>query len=191
MALSENDRKLLQRCLANDPDAWKEFIDQHHGLFVHVIQHVAYSHSVRMSPEEIDDLCSEVFLQIVANDAAVLQQFRGRSSLQTYLTVIVRRIVVHEINRRHRPDSPAPSQNGNHSAGHASDSVAPGNRLENREEVQRLLAELSPEEARIVQLHYLEGKTYQEISQTLGVPFNSLGPILTRARERMRGNLGQ
>ncbi len=190
MALSENDRKLLQRCLANDPEAWKEFIDQHYGLFVHVIQHVAHSHSVRMGPEEIDDLCSEVFLQIVANNAAVLQQFRGRSSLQTYLTVIVRRIVVHEVNRRHRSESPNASQNGNHSVGSTGSNSAPGSRLENQEEVQRLLSELSPEEARIVQLHYLEGKTYQEISQTLGVPYNSLGPILTRARERMRGNLG-
>lgn len=191
MALSENDRKLVRRCLANEPDAWKEFIDQHIGLFIHVIQHVAHSHSVRMPRDEVDDLCAEVFLQIVANDAAVLRQFRGRSSLQTYLTVIVRRIVVHEINRRHRPETPNASQNGSHSANQTNSSESPSSRLENREEVQRLLSELSPEEARIVQLHYLEGKTYQEISQTLGVPFNSLGPILTRARERMRGNFGQ
>ena len=42
-------------------------------------------------------LLKEVLLQVVANDYAVLKQFRGRSSLATYLTVIARRICVHQL----------------------------------------------------------------------------------------------
>ena len=36
MAFTDADRRLLKRCLANEPDSWQEFIDQFLGLFVHV-----------------------------------------------------------------------------------------------------------------------------------------------------------
>ncbi|MCR4413162.1 MAG: sigma-70 family RNA polymerase sigma factor, partial [Thermoguttaceae bacterium] len=58
--------------------------------------------------------------------------------------------------------------------------------IENREEVERLLEELPESEARIVRMHHLEGRSYQEISRALGVPENSIGPVLSRARMKMR-----
>jgi RNA polymerase sigma-70 factor (ECF subfamily) len=64
--------------------------------------------------------------------------------------------------------------------------VGPSDRLGNREEVERLLEDLQDSEARVVRLFHLEGKSYQEISQTVGVPENSIGPILSRARSKMR-----
>ena len=33
---------------------------------------------------------------------------------------------------------------------------------------------------------YLAGKTYREISTEVGVPENSIGPTLTRAREKLK-----
>jgi RNA polymerase sigma-70 factor (ECF subfamily) len=59
-------------------------------------------------------------------------------------------------------------------------------RLANHEEVQRLLGELDGEEADIVRLYHLEGKSYHEISRQTGVPINSIGPALSRARAKMR-----
>ena len=41
-----------------------------------------------------------MLLQIVARDYAVLREFRGASSLATYLTVIARRICVQELAKR-------------------------------------------------------------------------------------------
>jgi RNA polymerase sigma-70 factor (ECF subfamily) len=35
-------------------------------------------------------------------------------------------------------------------------------------------------------MYHLEGKSYQEISAAIGMPENSIGPILSRAREKMR-----
>jgi RNA polymerase sigma-70 factor (ECF subfamily) len=32
----------------------------------------------------------------------------------------------------------------------------------------------------------MEGRSYHDISQALGVPENSIGPLLTRAREKLR-----
>jgi RNA polymerase sigma-70 factor (ECF subfamily) len=35
-------------------------------------------------------------------------------------------------------------------------------------------------------MYHLEGKTYDEISRKTGVPENSIGPTLSRARAKMR-----
>jgi RNA polymerase sigma-70 factor (ECF subfamily) len=59
-------------------------------------------------------------------------------------------------------------------------------RFSNREEAQRLLDDLHGEEAEIVRLYHLEGKSYQEISSQTGVPENSIGPTLSRARAKLR-----
>ncbi|MEZ6048810.1 MAG: hypothetical protein R3C11_25165 [Planctomycetaceae bacterium] len=102
VALTEIDKNLLKRCLAEEPGAWKDFVDRFLGLFIHVIRHTASARSAQLSDQDVEDICSEVFLQLLANDYQVLARFRGKSSLATYLTVISRRIVVREISNRRK-----------------------------------------------------------------------------------------
>jgi RNA polymerase sigma-70 factor (ECF subfamily) len=45
---------------------------------------------------------------------------------------------------------------------------------------------LNGQEADVVRMYHLEGKSYQEISSSMGVPENSVGPTLSRAREKLR-----
>jgi RNA polymerase sigma-70 factor (ECF subfamily) len=59
-------------------------------------------------------------------------------------------------------------------------------RISDKEQVERLLGGLDDNEARIVRLFHLEGRSYQEISLAVGVPENSIGPTLTRVREKLR-----
>ncbi|MDY0170108.1 MAG: sigma-70 family RNA polymerase sigma factor [Thermoguttaceae bacterium] len=187
MALSEIDRNLLQRCLDRKPRAWEDFVDRFMGLIVHVINHTSQARSVRLGPEDRDDFCAEVFLTIVKDDMALLRRFRGESSLATYLTVVARRIVVRAILDQ---KSAARLENGNsQKAAEAVPDVqqAAEDRVESREEVERLLAGLDGQEAEVVKLFHMEGKSYQEISSTVGMPMNSIGPILSRARQKMRG----
>ena len=100
VALTAVDRALLHRCLHHDAGAWSDFVDRFLGLIYHVIHHTSYLRSTPLRPEDIEDVAAEVLLQIVSNDYAILRQFRGQSSLATYLTVIARRICVHELARR-------------------------------------------------------------------------------------------
>ena len=185
MALSDIDRNLLDRCLARKPRAWEDFVDRFMGLVVHVTNHSAQCRSIRLTPEDREDLCSEVFLAIIKNDYAVLRNFRRQSSLATYLTVIARRVVVRELLTRKaasRLTAPA-SETAAASAGSGNHEE---HRVEDREEVERLLEELDGREADVVRMYHLEGKSYQEISSAVGVPENSVGPTLSRAREKMR-----
>ncbi len=183
VALSDIDRQLLQRCLARQPHAWEDFVDRFLGLVVHVIQNTSTARSIAVSQHDVEDLASEVFMAILADDYSALRRFRGQSSLATYLTVISRRVVVKELLKRRI----VPNQGEAGDMQQVEDHAHPaGERLENHEEVHRLLAELDGEDAEIVRLYHLEGKSYHEISQETGVPENSIGPALSRARAKMR-----
>src|ERR1700730_10074953 len=100
VSLTPLDRELLRRCLHKEPGSWNDFVDRFLGLIYHVIHHTAHLRSMPLRPEDVEDLAAEVLLAMVANDYAALRQFRGHSSLATYLTVIARRICVQELARR-------------------------------------------------------------------------------------------
>ena len=185
MALSEIDRSLLDRCLHRKPRAWEDFVDRFMGLVVHVINHTAQCRSINLSAADREDLASEVFLAIVDNDMAALRHFRGKSSLATYLTVIARRVVVRKLVDGH---SSVPL--GDMVARAESGEFEPEERMRDREEVSRLLGELQGSEAAVVRMYHLEGKTYQEIGHAVGMPENSVGPMLSRARAKLRRRAG-
>ena len=184
MALSEVDRNLLQRCLGRKPRAWEDFVDRFMGLVVHVVNHTAQSRSMRLTAEDREDLVAQVFLAIIKDDLSILRSFRGDASLATYLTVIARRVVVHEIQKQKAPGRLAPK--ADQLANGASNGAEFEQRLSDREQVARLLEELDGDEADVVRMYHLEGKSYQEISKSVGMPENSVGPTLSRARRKMR-----
>jgi RNA polymerase sigma-70 factor (ECF subfamily) len=187
VTLLEVDRSLLSRCLDREPGAWKEFVDRFAGLFAHVIQHTAHARSIPLTAHDLDDLAADVFLALLANNCDILRRFRGDSSLQTYLTVICRRIVVHEMIRRRMADELGHVKS--HGAALERANVGEtdaSTRIENRELVQRMLDGLGESEAAVVRLFHLEGRSYHEIAVGLGIAENSIGPILSRARQKLR-----
>jgi len=184
MALTSVDRTLLQRCLQHDTGAWNDFVDRFIGLLYHVIHYTAHLRSAPLTPEQVEDIAQEVLLQVVANDYAVLKQFRGRSSLATYLTVIARRICVHQLAKLAPTHKPLPAEMKR------DEEDAPRARigLERQEEVLKLLRRLPSKEREVVRLFYLEGRTYEEISAALNMPVNTIGPVLSRAKKRLKAS---
>ena len=153
------------------------------GLIVHVVDHAARARSMRLTSEDRDDLCAEVFLNIIKDDFGILRRFRGQSSLATYLTVIARRIVVKQILQQKTASGlgDAALENAAGTAGNGQEE-----RIEDQEEVERLLNILPATEAQVVRMYHIEGKSYFEISVAVGMSENSIGPLLSRARNRMR-----
>jgi RNA polymerase sigma-70 factor (ECF subfamily) len=184
VVLSEIDRKLLDRCLTHKPKAWEDFVDRFLGLVVHVVNHTAKARSFHLAPQDREDLVAEVMLGIIDNDYSVLRRFRGESSLATYLTVISRRIVVRELLKRKTTtelSEAIETQQVSHEG-----KAGPEDRIGDREEVERLMSGLDGTEATVVRMYHLEGKSYREISSKVGMPENSVGPLLSRARQKMR-----
>ncbi len=182
MSLSEVDRRLLDQCLEQSPRAWENFVDRFLGLVVHVVNHAAQSRQIPLTSEQRDDLVADVFMALVDDQFAVLRRFRRNCSLATYLAVIARRIVVRSMLAAGfqliaGSNSEEPAVESNHES-----------RIADEEQIQQLMARLDPKEAAVVRMFHLEGKSYGEISAAAGLPENSVGPVLSRARAKLREN---
>lgn len=186
MALTSADRKLLQRCLNREPGAWNDFVDRYLSLIYHVIHHTSHLRSVTLRPEDVEDLAAEILLEIVAKDYQALRQFKGMSNLGTYLTVIARRTCVQELIKRSGGAEATAADGRRAAAVEADEPPKVQGGLESLEEVQRLLKKLPSKEREVVRLFYLEGRSYEEISTELHIPVNSIGPVLSRARQKLR-----
>jgi RNA polymerase sigma-70 factor (ECF subfamily) len=173
------DLELIQRCLSRDRQAWESLVDRSLRIVVQVVRHTARTRGISIAASDQDDLVAEVFLELCNNDFACLKRFRGGSSFSTYLTVIARRVIVRNLVKR---PSLSPSQTEIVERPAATDSLA---------ELTELLEHLNQTEATLVRLHHLEGRSYQEISRQTGVPENSIGPTLSRAREKMSAEIAK
>jgi RNA polymerase sigma-70 factor, ECF subfamily len=180
------DRDLLKRCLSKAPGSWNDFVDRFLSLIYHVIGYTAHLRSVRVSPEDKEDIAAEVLLKIVDKDFQVLREFRGQASLATYLTVIARRITVRELARRQKVKDSIARGDVRFTEPEHDDAPSAAKSMERLEEVERLLRRLSGREREIVRLYYFEGRTYEEISIATDVPVNTIGAVLSRARKKLR-----
>lgn len=182
--LRDIDRQLINRCLRKEPGAWNDFVDRYMGLIYHVIHHVSHARSIALSAADIEDIAAEIFLAVVDDDYGVLRRFKGGSSLPTYLTVVARRTCVKEVVKRHRE-----AELGHLNAHRASVEEKADGKVEaiaTAEEVEQMLDSLPEREAEVVRLYHLKYLNYRQISKQLGIPENSVGPILSKARQRLR-----
>lgn len=183
VALSNLDRELLRDCLAKAPNAWENLTDRFLGLVLHIIHHTAYARNVHLPHELRDDLVADVFLSWIDRDFAILRRFRGNSSLATYLAVVSRRVVLRRISQLKLNHSQA-SLDALHLD--PTDRETDSYTREEIEQLQASIEKLSQNEAQAVRMFHLEGKSYAEISSHIGMPENSVGPFLSRARDKIR-----
>ena len=103
------------------------------------------------------------------------------------LTVIASRIVVRQLSQRQQSNTLEKARQAATAptASHLLRSETE-QRISDQEELERLLTRLKGAEAEVVRMYHLEGKSYREISDHVGMPENSIGPTLSRARLKLR-----
>ena len=186
MALTDVDKDLLKRCLSRQPGSWNDFVDRYLGLIYQAIHFTAHLRSARLNPEDVEDIAAEVLVQIIADNYKVLREFKGTANLATYLTVIARRICVHEVTRRQTVRESIRKGESRQVEELPDESEAAQKGMERLEEVEALLRKLRGKDREIVRQFYLEGRTYEEISTDLDIPVNTIGALLSRARAKLR-----
>ena len=72
-----SEKQLIARCKRGEADAWDELFDRYYPLAGKFI----YQMAPTFTPEDVDEICQEVFLAVVKS----LEQFQGRSQFQTWL----------------------------------------------------------------------------------------------------------
>jgi len=181
-ALSDEDRRLVAACLAAEPGAWESLVDRFGRLIAHVVSRTARQRGIVLAAADREDLVADVLVELLRNDAACLRAFAGRASLPTYLTVISRRVAARRLHDAVPAGERRPHARAAATARRPDDEA----RRAEREHVEALLTGLEADEARLVRLHHLEQRSYGEISHLTGMPLGSIGPALSRARDKMR-----
>lgn len=158
------------------------------GLVSHVVTRTAERRQRPLAAADRDDLVAEVFFEVLRNQAAVLKGFAGRSSLAAYVTVIARRVAGRRLLGARRTARPTASTAMEQLPQAQVASSAQG--VDDREQVAALLEGLDADEAKIVRLFHIEERSYGEISRMLGIPLGSVGPVLSKARAKLRRQAG-
>lgn len=176
---ADDDPDLVDRLRRGDPAAFEELVIAH--------QHRVFGVALRMlgSRAEAEEIAQETFLR--AHGA--LGEFRGEAKLSTWLYAIASRLCLNRLaSSERRMGREGEETLLRLASGHAN----PVDELE-RSEVEtalhRAIAELPEERRIVVVLRDLEGLSYEEIAETLGLELGTVRSRLHRARMDLKAKL--
>lgn len=181
---------LVRACAEGDRAAWEAFVDRYASLVSALARRMLQRRTGQAPDADVDEVASAVFLALLQGDRRLLRRYRPEFRVSTYLGVITRT----EVGRWLRaPSRRARSLDAHEGTGTLADARAeePSAALERTERAEALrglreaLAELPSRDRLLLTLRYVEGLDYGEIAQALRVHRESVGPWLTRARQRL------
>jgi len=187
-----DDHLLIASVLRGDPAAAEAFVERY-GSFVYAVLRAA-----SLSPDEIEDLFQQVFVHLWEQDHRRLRQWqaRGAGRFSSYLGVLTARLACdHRRERavRARTSMPDHNEEGKEMIGGmpfpAPDLIEGMHRRQQLEAVRRALKRLNDRDALLITLRLVEGNSYRQISNAMGITVNHVGVALARAEVRLRREL--
>ena len=176
------ERELVARMLRRDPAdpaAWEEFLDRHRPRVL------TFAQRMLRSCAEAEDVTQDVFERTVKG----IGEFRGGALLRTWLY----RITVNCCLRRLESGQRAGRHSGEDTLQSAIDpGPSPEGYVRNRElatALERAIGELEPVFRVAVLLSDVDGLSYDEIAEVLGVPLNTVKTRIHRGRQTLQKKL--
>lgn len=179
--MRDDERPLLARLRAGDQDAYREIVDAYRDRIITVAARVAGPGA------DAEDLAQEAFLKAFA----ALDRFDGRSALFTWIY----RIAVNTArdwvdHRRRRPVVPF-EEGQTEPADPGSQPAEAAERQELRAAVRAALERLPEPFRTTIILREMEGNSYEQVAEILGISIGTVESRLFRARAKLRALLEQ
>jgi RNA polymerase sigma-70 factor (ECF subfamily) len=190
--ISAEESLFVLRLKANEDAAYDELVRTFHAQIFHV--------AFRMLGDSGDaaDVSQEIFLKVFRN----INGFKGESSLKTWIFRIAFSEILNRLRwwkRRHRQSTVSldadhgVNGNGNGNGYHVSDvRPTPEQALESKEQeeaIQTALGKLSGDHRSIIILRDIEGFSYGEIADVLGISIGTVKSRLARGRADLKKSL--
>lgn len=184
-----SDAELVKRAQRRDSEAFDQLISRYEKRVIHL----CFRHLRQY--EEACDLAQEVFLQVFTH----LAQFKGQSSFSTWLY----RVSLNACYNKSRwsrakgragvsslegmlERNEAGADHAKMMAGKDPGALEEMEREEASQQVHEALRSLEPDYQKVVELVDMEGLSYEESSQVLKVPVNTVRSRLSRARQQLK-----
>jgi RNA polymerase sigma-70 factor (ECF subfamily) len=175
--VTASDGELIERCLRRDNAAWEEIVSR----FRRKVFHIAYKFTGKH--DQAEDLTQEVFLKVFKS----LDKFHRDADFSTWLSSVARNYCIdhYRASKREREVlvedlvafDRAPAKSGN-----------PHRTLEDLDRrgfLRRGLALLPDKLREAVVLRDLQGLSYQEMADRLGLPEGTVKSRINRGREEL------
>ena len=178
--MQETDEQLAKKAAWGDHAAFRALADRH----------AAYLLRVAMSLVGNEADAEDVVQHTLVGAYKGLSGFRGGSSVKTWLTGIAVRQAARFRRTRSRDKALSISAASGDDAG-AGEALGPQTpsaaaAVESRIDAQTVLAKLSAEHRQVIVLRELEGLSYEEMADALGVPRGTVESRLHRARAELK-----
>lgn len=172
--LQTSDLDLVRLAAQGDHAAFHKLVDRHaKALFQVAI-------SLSATRADAEDLVQETFVAAYKGFAA----FDGRASVRTWMTRILMRRAAdawrsgrHARNAVNLDSAPQPARESSES------------RIDQRLDLAAVLEQLDENHREVIVLREMQGLSYAEIAQTLGLPQGTVESRLHRARAELRQRL--
>ena len=172
--LSEKDSALLSRLLDRDDRALKSFYVFHKSSLLSFIQKTI------TDSEEAEEIMQDTFLDFIEG----LRDFRGQSSLKTYLYSITKHKIIDKLRRkkiRRIFFSHVPAFIINSFATVFFDDELDKDQVVKK--IENVLGKLPHDYAHVLRLKYVDGRSVKEIAVEIELPFKTAESLLFRARK--------
>jgi RNA polymerase sigma-70 factor, ECF subfamily len=168
-----NDEELIRDAQKGDLSAFKGLVKQHEGAVAGVVK------SMLGASEEAADVGQEVFIRFYQS----LAQFKGESSVRTYLIRIAINLSLNELKKQKRRQSFFTSASeGDHVA-------AADHKMDLKEWLEYEFNLLEPEFKSVATLRLVEGYSTEETAQLLQIPLGTVLSRLARAQKKLKSRL--
>lgn len=180
----DDDLPLLRRCLQADPGGWDQFVRRFSPALESAVR-LTFLRTLSFIPEtDVENVLQDLYLRLYEDDFRRLRSFQARCPLRLWLrSLAVRHALNHLRSEGLRGRWKAPDFDG------LPLEAPPPDDQDRREEslrLRELLDGLPPVSRAALKMFYFDGLPYRAISAALGVPVQTLGSIISRARHRLR-----
>lgn len=176
-----DDRELVERARLGQGAAFGELVRRYRDEVFRVVRCTA-----SLDPHRVEDAAQEVFLRAWRG----LEGFRGDASFRTWLLRIAVNTTLKEVEKiRNRPPPPRGADPLEGPREPVDDGAPPWARLLDEERlraVREALARLDEVFRTAVVLRDVDGLSYEEISEILGVPVGTVRSRIHRGRREIR-----
>ena len=178
----EEEQGIIKRVLGGEHNAFEELMAAN--------QDNVYNLALRMTGNEEDalDMSQEAFLRAYRN----LENFRGESKFSVWLYRLTSNVCIDMLRKRNRTSAASLTYIGDD--GETLDIEVPDLRWNPESETERIeinravsegLSQLSPDYREILIMREINGLTYEEIGQALGLEAGTVKSRIFRARKRL------
>jgi len=176
-----SDTELLRSSVNGDGGAFAELVDRHSAALFRLAQWLLGNRA------DAEDVLQETF----AGAFKGMARFSGRAAVKTWLTQILIRQASKMRYRRGRLRISAPLDPSGGGSGGGEPAVASETtNIDRQMDLTAMIQELPEDHRQVILLREVDGMSYEEIAQTLGIPRGTVESRIHRARAGLRKLLG-